>query len=109
MLMAILLPVTSLNIVAYLLAFNSVDYPSGYGSVLKQKQAWLLSERCLPNGGHKKSEEGVNLPLGGSNITLEHEQTHLLEVSEEANGALRGGERQVATKEEEREDVSDEV
>jgi hypothetical protein len=96
-------------LVSLILVFTAHELSSDYGSVLKQKKQWLVSERRLPSGGHNKSEEAFNRPLGGSNITLEHEHTHQLEVPEEANGPLRGGERQISTKEEEREDISDEV
>jgi hypothetical protein len=103
--------VTAWVLISLILVFTAHELSSDYGSVLKQKQAWLLSERRLPNGGAKKSEEAVNILLeeGESKITLQHERTHLLEVPVEANGFLRGGERQISTREEEREDVSDEL
>jgi hypothetical protein len=96
-------------LVSLVLVFTAHELSSDYRSVLKQNQ-WLVSETRLPDGGHNKSEEAVKIPLGGSKNILEHAPTtHLLEVPEEANGSLRGGERQVSTIEEEREDVSYEV
>jgi hypothetical protein len=87
---------------------------SDYGttqSILKkhllQKEHLLVKEMSLPSSMLHGSEEQVYLPLGEdeSKSTLEHERTRLLE----ANGPLRGSERQVSTQAGEREDVSNEV
>jgi hypothetical protein len=82
--------------------FLSADY----GSVLKQEQSKLVSERRLPAGGDTGFEEEVNAPPGGNTSILEYAPTRLLDVPGEANGPLRGGERQVSKEKGERERIS---
>jgi hypothetical protein len=103
--------VTVRVIVSFILVFTAYELLHDIKSVLKQEQEqeqFLVPERSLPTNTLTITEEEANPALeeNESKITLEHAPTRELDVSEEANGLLRGGERQVATQEGEREHVS---
>jgi hypothetical protein len=93
-----------ISLIVVLTAYELLS--ADYGSVLRQEQSKLVSERRLPTGGDTGFEEEVNIPPGENTSILEYAPTRLLGVPEEANGPLRGGERQVSKEKGERERIS---